>query len=178
MTMQFIASSVATGSVDMSFTNIPQTFTHLQLRVFARSSYAGSTDFLYMRFGSNGSSVDFGSNYNSHKLIGDGSATASGTTGQTTFIEMPIVTGATATSGLFGCAIIDILDYTNTNKNKVVRAVGGYDANGSGNIRLQSGVWFGTAALNVLVCSTGTNYAASGSRVDLYGITTSDLTGA
>jgi len=40
------------------------------------------------------------------------------------------------------------LDYTNTNKNKVCRLLGGYDDNGnSGSVRLQSILWKNTSAI-------------------------------
>ena len=46
------------------------------------------------------------------------------------------------TGSNFGAAIIDILDYASTSKNKTVRVLTGFDQNGSGNICLASGLWF------------------------------------
>lgn len=178
MSMVWIASSIANGSSDTMFTNIPQTFSHLQVRVFSRSKSTGSaTDFIYIRCG-NSSFIDFSSSYVGHKLIGDGANVASGYTAQTTFLEMPIVTGAQAASGIYGVAIIDILDYADTNKFTTFRAIGGFDANGSGNIRLQSGLYLKTDNINQMIVATGTDYSVAGSRVDLYGITSSQATGA
>jgi hypothetical protein len=177
--MHWIATALGNGATDTAFTNIPQTFTHLQIRVTARSSQSAATDFLYMRCGTNGVNADFGTNYRFHSLIGDGASTASGAAGSaTTYIEMPIVPAATATANLFGSTIIDILDYTNTSKFKVIRGLGGYDANGSGNVRLQSGLYMSTSAINLLVVATGNNFPTTGSRVDLYGITSNPATGA
>jgi hypothetical protein len=43
--------------------------------------------------------------------------------------------------------IFDILDYTNTNKYKTVRMLGGVDFNGSGEVDFMSGLWLNTSAI-------------------------------
>lgn len=175
MTMQFIASASGNGSAQINLANIPQTFTHLQIRVFTRSSRVNQNDFLFIRFNGDG-----GSNYAAHELNGDGSAVASlsYTSAARTYVTGPYMPAASATANTYGVAIIDILDYTNTNKNKIVRAIGGYDANGSGIISIHSGVWLSTAAINGINMGTANNADISGTRYDLYGITTSAVTGA
>jgi hypothetical protein len=57
------------------------------------------------------------------------------------------VAGASSTASAFGVGICDILDYTNTNKNRVTRSLTGYDANGSGNSRLYSGLYVSTTTV-------------------------------
>ena len=51
------------------------------------------------------------------------------------------------TASNFTVLVVDILDYTNTAKNKVIRSFGGYDANGSGYVLLRSSLWLNTAAI-------------------------------
>ena len=164
-----------TGVANIQFSSIPQTFTHLQFRVFAASAGSSADNFTIYGFdGTAGSS-----NAAIHTLYGNGSAVfSSGSTAQynPALTQIP---GTSATS-TFGNIVIDILDYTNTNKYKTVRSVGGYDANGSGYIALTSVLPYGfgsSTALSNLWFYTANNFAV-GTRVDLYGISTSSVTGA
>lgn len=176
MTMQFIQSASPTGTT-ASFTSIPQTFTHLQVRVFGRSSVAVSAHDLNMY-----TNTQSGSNMTQHILQGDGSSVTSGSGYgiPSTISQLGWLPGASSTANVFGNVIIDILDYTNTNKNKTFRSLSGYDANGSGIAALFSGMVMNTGAINALyffVGGGGGNFSA-GTRFDLYGITTSSVTGA
>lgn len=167
MSMFPIASSVvgSSGATSIIFNNIPQTFTHLQIRGFA-STNSGSTAAL-LQFNS-----DSAANYAYHFLIGDGSSpTSGGVTSSTS-----IVFNAQTTSAFFASEIIDILDYTNTNKNKTVKVVNGYDNNTSGFIHFRSGLWTSTSAITTISISSTTFQQFT--RFDLYGISTSNTTGA
>ena len=68
--------------------------------------------------------------------------------------------------------IMDILDYTDTNKLKTIRLLNGYDTNGSGIPQFES-TWFNsTSAINsitFLSWSGSVNYKA-GTTLALYGI--------
>jgi hypothetical protein len=57
------------------------------------------------------------------------------------------MTRATAAANIFAVGVIDLLDYKNTNKNKTVRTIGGYDLNGSGAVAFGSGLWMDTSAI-------------------------------
>lgn len=155
----------AGGSSGITFSSIPQTYTHLQLRCLTKTSSSGAPFAMQIRF--NG---DSGSNYTYHRLIGSGSAaSAVATTGaaQASLNYMPT---ATETS-VFAGGVVDILDYTNTNKNTVHRTLGGYDANGSGYATFFSGVWLNTAAVtSITVISESGSNLAQYSTVALYGI--------
>jgi hypothetical protein len=168
-------ASITLGSAgSITFSSIPQTFTHLQIRLTSRSDYASTTASTFLRFNGDGAA-----NYVYHNLWADGSTLYSnGSTGSTVAWagNMP---ASTSTANVFGSVIIDILDYTNTNKNKVIRALDGYDTNGAGQIYLASSLWLNTAAISsiLLVSGGGANFIA-GTRADLYGIYTSNATGA
>ena len=56
-------------------------------------------------------------------------------------------------AGAYGGAIIDILDYSNLNKNKTYRALAGFDNNSSsapGSVTLNSGFFGSTSAITSL----------------------------
>jgi hypothetical protein len=148
-----------------TFTSIPQTYTHLQLRIYLRDTSASSPSVAFFRF--NG---DTGANYTYHYLRGNG-ATASASSGTAqTFMTGPYVPGSTELTNNYGCLIVDILDYTNTNKNTTVRSFGGYDNNGSGFASFFSGLWLNTAAVTSIQAGAFAAGDDSSSLLALYGI--------
>jgi hypothetical protein len=156
----------SSGASSISFNNIPTTgYAHLQLRVFTIPATANST---VMRVG-NGS-IDTGSNYAKHSLNGNGTnATGQGFSSQSYFNVMGYRVSASTTYPTVG--IIDILDYANTNKNKTVRILSGFDANGSGEVSLNSGLWASTSAINTIsIFNEGGGNLSQHSTVALYGI--------
>lgn len=178
MTMHHIATITSTSQTQISFTSIPQTFTHLQLRITARSAVAVNGHDLNMT-----TNLSSGSNYTNHILQGDGSSATSniGYGTPSTLSLVSWVPGANITSGIFSSSIIDILDYTNTSKNKTFKTINGYDANGSGQVNFMSGMVMSTGAINAIYffVGGGGGNIVSGSRFDLYGIATNPIaTGA
>lgn len=131
----------AAGASDVTFTNIPNTYKHLQIRLIGRSNRAANLDAVRVQL--NG---DTAANYVEHGLYGDGaSAAAYASTGQS-YMNIYRITGANATSGNMGALYFDILDYADTNKFKTMRMLGGADNNGSGEIYFVSGLWRSTSA--------------------------------
>jgi hypothetical protein len=130
--------------------SIPQTYAHLQLRYFARTTYASGPDTLYIYGLRNGGGESTNSSY--HSLTYDGSA-AGGVTGTGSYSAVnALVPGLNQTSGVFGAGYVDILDYSVTGKQKTIRCFGGYDANGSGVAGLYGNtpISLGTNAINTL----------------------------
>jgi len=126
------------GQSSIDFTSIPSTYKHLQIRVLCRSETAFTNDGILMRVGTGGT-LDTTSTLWGHFLKGDGASATAGSRSSTN-IEMIQSSGATSTAEVFGVAVIDLLDYQNTNKNKTFRSLTGVDQNGStGEIRLMSG---------------------------------------
>jgi hypothetical protein len=161
------------GSGSFQFTSIPQTFSHLQMRVFFRGSDTGAVS--YSNVYVNGDA--YTTNYSMHNLIGDGSTAYAAGTANAGGIGNLFSPGASSTANVFAAGIVDVLDYTNTNKYKTLRILWGYDANGSGNVSLSSGMLkSSTAAITSLGIFNFTSVA--GCRIDLYGITSSQVTGA
>lgn len=168
MSMFPIASYTAPvgGSGPVSFASIPQTFTHLEIRVTARSASQGS--------GANNPfyiNSDTGANYRVHYLGGQTSSGAfSGDFGASqTSGNSGWVAGTTAAAGTFGTNIISIPDYANTNKYKVLRSITGSETFGSTNdlVGAFSTLWLSTAAITGITFNS--NWAAY-SRFDIYGI--------
>jgi len=157
----------ATSSI--VFNNIPQTFTHLQIRAFGRGDVSFSSGLsFYVQLNGDATAA----NYNLHALFGEGSSAYSSSSLSTGTLSLQqVFADLGATTGIFGVGICDLLDYTNTNKYKTARFIGGHDNNGSGRASFGSGCWFSTAAINQVTISTDGNLVA-GTTVQLYGITT------
>jgi len=141
-------------------------YKHLQLRVVARSDNATVYEEMYIQ--ANG---DTGSNYVRHSLQGNGSAVSSNALTPPTNMEVGSILGNSAASGAFGVAVIDILDFANTSKNKTFRSISGRNATGQDNINLRSGLWMSTSAITSLTVNKifGANFI-TGSRFSLYGL--------
>ena len=154
------------GSATVSFTSIPSTFKHLQVRGIARNTSAGtSINGIFTPFNS-----DTAANYSRHNLIGDGSsATASASTSSSNVLAGQYPQGGT-TASVFGVFVLDILDYQDTNKYKTTRALFGTDLNGSGQVRLSSGNWRSTSAISTITITPEDANFAQYSSFALYGI--------
>jgi hypothetical protein len=155
-----IATATVTsgGASAITFSSIPQTFTHLQLR----ATYIGSDVPTPQLNG------DTGTNYVFHGLRGNGStASAYSITGAN---NLQLGTAIAPTSTYPFSFIFDILDYTNTSKYKTTRAIGASDQNGSGGLDFSSGLWLNTSAINSITVKIGTGSANQYSSFALYGI--------
>jgi len=153
------------GQSSITFNSIPSTYKHLQVRLLARNGNTGTEYNGSLQFNS-----DTGSNYSYHLLVGSGSGTPSAGSGA----NQPSILcyqapGAGSTANIFGVAVIDILDYANTNKFKTVRSLNGYDRNGSGSVFLWSGNWRNTSAINSMTLTLDNGFVQN-SHVALYGI--------
>jgi len=118
--------TLSAAQANVEFTNIPQTYTHLQIRALAQTS-RGTYGVDSLRFQFNG---DTAGNYSWHHLRGDGSTPESAAGTSTSYMEAQRILGTT-TGGSYGGLIIDILDYRNTDKYRTTRTIGGVDVNGT-----------------------------------------------
>jgi hypothetical protein len=155
------------GSSSVSFTSIPSTYKHLQIRWIGRSTRSLFVDGSIIRF--NG---DSGSNYSKHNLYGTNLGSVGSESGVSqTGINLGDTIGATATAGIFTPGVIDILDYQNTSKYKTLRALQGYyfDSN-TGVSAFKSGLWMSSSAISSITITPEVANYAQYSSFALYGI--------
>lgn len=150
----------AGGSPYVTFSSIPQTYTHLQIRAFHQSTASAES---YMQF-----NADTAANYKIHYMYGAGSGTPVSGVGSATNNASFNYSGGTGS--IFGASVTDILDYTNTSKYKVTRSIGGYDANGSGLEIMYSSLWMNTAAITSIKLYQASGNFAQYSHFALYGV--------
>lgn len=166
---ELISTVIASGGeTSISFSSIAGTYKHLQVRFTARDTNdfgGGSIRDLSLRF--NGVSSN---SYVYHELQGSGSSVYSAYA--SAWNTMPIrrcTIDDTATSGVFGSGVIDILDYASTSKNKTVRALAGISASTGTSIALESGLFLDTSAISSITFYPAVGFKAA-SRFSLYGI--------
>jgi hypothetical protein len=159
-------TTVGSGGVaSVTFSSIPSTYTHLQVRGILRSTRALSQAGVLFRLNS-----DTGSNYSFHGLVGNGSSASAYGQANQTYINMGELPAGSASSGIFGAFVVDILDYKDTNKYKTVRLLTGQDRNGAGEISFLSGNWRNTNAVTSITILESISNMAEFSSFALYGI--------
>ena len=166
--------TVGSPQATISFTSIPSTFKHLQIRYIGRSTTANNfSSFIEATFNSDTNSGNY---YSLHRMNarGDGLVYATGNTG-VGYSRIGLIAGGTMSANNFVPGIIDILDYTSTTKNKTTRTIAGSAGQGTStnnDILFGSSLYFpptiaaiSTIDLNV----SGANFAQYSSFA-LYGI--------
>lgn len=126
------------GAANITFSSIPSTYQHLQIRGIARSEEpASGVATMRMQFNN-----DSGLNYAFHYMEGNGTTLSATPTASISYIAA--VSGAPKDSALastYAPIVIDIFDYKSTNKYKTTRSLGGVDLNGSGVMGFHSALW-------------------------------------
>ena len=154
-----------------TLSGIPQTYKHLQVRITCRTgNHPYDTDdalFLY-------ANSDTGSNYSTTYIYGSGGSVYSGASATQPYYSCGSFPSTNTTANAQGVMIIDILDYTNTNKYKTLQAYSGFDTNTANSMYFyRTGNWRSTVAISslkfLLVTDTTTRFD-SNSSVALYGI--------
>lgn len=167
---EHIANAFGDGSSStITFSSIPQTYKHLQIRWVARttSNFTG----LPILFRTNAIT----SNYAWHALIGSGTSVYSDYNTAASHMSSGIETipGAQEASTLVGVGITDILDYSSNAKNKTFRTHSGRTSTVSSNVyqvATYSGLSIDTAALTSISITSTQGSFTSLTKFSLYGI--------
>jgi hypothetical protein len=175
--------SIATATVDsagassITFSSIPQGYSHLQLRAFFTTT---STTGVYDITRFNGD-TSASTSYARHTLEGDANSSTPYVSSGTSTSYFQALAGdnggayGTGSTGYPNAGILDILDYANTSKYKTVRSLFGSDSNnGYGVVGIKSGVYMSFTGINQITInaySQGTaNSFGQYSVFALYGV--------
>jgi hypothetical protein len=150
----------AGGATDITFSSIPANYTHLQIRGVARNTTGTTT--VRLQF-----NTDTAANYSYHEFYADGTSAGAAAVVNASFIY---IGAQIATANCFSPQIIDILDYTNTNKFKSIKNLNGYENNSAGAVAINSGNWRSTSAITSIKIYPAANSFAQYSTFALYGI--------
>lgn len=158
--------TLSASAASITFSNIPQTYQNLQLRIVGRTSRTGANgDYMLIRFNNITSA-----SYAYHLLYGNGSTTTAAGYANQTYIGVDRL-GDSSNTDYYGAIIVDIIDYKDTTKNTTIRSIGGNDRNGAGEVDLDSGVFLSTNAVTSISLSVDSNRTfTQNTTSSLYGV--------
>jgi len=163
-------TTLGSANSTITFSSIPSTFKHLQIRAITKESGTGTGGpNMAMYFNSDSTYT----NYNAHYLNATGSGSPSSGSVQASGYNAYFgntVTSNASYANIYGAVVVDILDYASTAKNKTIRSLNGHDQNGSGEITFNSAVWLSTSAINAITLSIVGSSFAPNNTFALYGI--------
>ena len=162
-------TTLATAASSVTFSGLGSysDYAHLQIRFVARSTRVSTSSFVSMTLND-----DTTSNYAVHTLLGTGTDVYSSADVSQNKVYRPVrITGASAATGAFGLAVIDLLGFSSSTKNKTLRMLGGNAGTSQIAITLASGLWADTDAVTSIEIfdDYGEDFVAT-SRFSLYGI--------
>lgn len=157
------ASTVTTAQGSITFSNIPQNYTNLQIRSYWGFTDTSNNTWLNVQF--NG---DTGSNYSYHAIRSAPAGFVMSASYSTT--KMSFGADYLGSSTSWAVSVAEIFDYTNTTKNKTAKAFAGQDSNGTGTANVWSGMWNSTSAITSITIATDSSTFRVGSTFALYGI--------
>jgi hypothetical protein len=168
-----IATATGTGSSGViTFSSIPQTYQHLQIRAISRrttSEGSASQDGWFVFNGDTSTS-----NYYDHWVEATGAAVQAGDGGggNAYTIVHRMTQGDYPAANMMGVVIVDIHDYSSTSKNKTIRYFSGVEDNNTvySTLDIGSGLWANTAAITSMTITIANGNYNTQSVFALYGI--------
>ena len=156
----------------VTFSSIPATYEHLQLRICPRTDQAYGWVELSMQVGVGGV-LQTGTDYYSHWIAGyNSTGTAGGGTARD-YVKLSAASGDHPDAAQYAGIVTDILDYANTSKNTSIFSVGGTAHTvDTPYVASSGGFWDGTGAIDTLKIHGWhlTGDLLRGTEISLYGI--------
>lgn len=159
-------------ATSVTFSSIPSTYQHLQLRCSLKSSRAGSeVDGFRLTFNS-----DTANNYAYHWMRGwNATAGVGGSASNRLQFQNMVATKTTTPAALFSTYLVDIFDYAHANKNATVGALGAANETNWTVASMESGMWDNPATkphsgiTSIQLDQVNGPYFMRGSEFTLYG---------
>jgi hypothetical protein len=148
-----------------SFTSIPQTYKHLRLVLFSRSSRAAALDNIAGVVNGLGSSI-----YSDLQLYTNGSSSFFQKIPAGTYFTTGLIPANTSTEGIFGTSIIEINDYTSTSNFKQLIVRSSADLDSSGQVSFDGNLIQTQQAISSITINPLGGSWMTGTTATLYGI--------
>lgn len=159
--------SVTSAQSSVEFSNIPQIYAHLQLRVIWGLTDTGNNTWLNTQF--NGDTTS--GNYAYHSMRSTpGFGSTIGVSSSSSSHRLSLGADNLGNSLSYGVSIADILNYSSSAKKKTTKAVAGQDTNGVGTVNVWSGFWNSTAPITSMLIFTDSSTFRANSTFNLYGL--------
>lgn len=164
---------ITVGSTPVSsitFSSIPSTYRHLQIRGIARNNAATTETTVLYRVNGDTNSANYTGR---HLMVGGGSYFGAYYDSGSLWPGLGIgaTMGDSNLANTFSAQIVDLLDYANTSKFKTARCFNGGSNNTNGTVGFASSLWMSTAAINsVTAFSYNGGSFVQNTTFGLYGI--------
>ena len=172
---QITRTELDDSASSVAFTNIPQTYDHLEITAYVRDDRSATSDDIWMSLTPVGGSSDTtDANYDTQLLQGSGSTlTAASSAADRTIGN---IVGNTETANVYGALTITLYNYTKTDRHKHSLSMSGRGESATG-VYFRSNRWENTAAIEAITLtpSAGSNFLA-GSVFTLRGISATPST--
>lgn len=172
-----IASFVCDGTTGgYNFTNIPQTYKNLQLRITHRSTSSNTGAFMFLFI--NGFYGSPFTQYTLHQMYATQSVAPTATNAiNIARIEFGYPNAAFSTdTSMIDASIIDIADYSSSNKIKTVKGLFGSAKASTANVMQFTGMYKDTTnQITELGVSDAYGNFAAGCKIDLYGLVPNNI---
>jgi hypothetical protein len=175
---QHIGTVTATGSeTTFTFSSIPQTFDHLQIRGIVQRKTSTNIGFQSLNINGSSNSADYSQQTTRTAAGGNYLLTTTDIVNASVYTQARggLVPGDNIPND-FGWVIIDILGYAETTKTKTIRSLNGFTYNGTaydgyyGTVGFTSNYYNSTSAITSLTVSLAGDTLSAGSTYSLYGI--------
>jgi len=165
------STTLTTNTSSITFSSIPNTYKHLQIRGVARGTYAAYNYPIFISFNN-----DTGANYQNQGFIANQSGL--GLLGYydnaSNYLYAQRIAGDSSPANYFGGVVFSIMDYAETNKNKnILGEAGGALSGGSSNnwcVGPYGGNWRNNSAINTITLTPQYGSFTANTRFSLYGI--------
>jgi hypothetical protein len=155
-------TELASAAATVTFSDIPQTYDHLELSIYARTATAADTSVVDIKFNADATAA----NYDVQRLIGTSSTAAAAQSAASQ--RSGTVPAASSTANIFGSITQTFYNYTKTDRHKHSLFVSGHTGNQPA-VELYSQRWEDTSAITSIAL-TGTGDFIAGSVFTLRGI--------
>ena len=154
-------------AASVTFSGIPTTYEHLQLRASHRG--AATTGSISLRVELNATA---GTGYSSHVIRAHSTTVGANVRTGDAYVDISDVShGASVDAAEYATFLMDVLDYANTNKNTTVLLVAGNAlTHGDSRVSFGSGLWDDTAAITQIKFTLSSGDIGRGSEYTLYGL--------
>jgi hypothetical protein len=154
------------------FSNIPQNFSHLEIRMSAKHLASGEYDVAIFHAFNGDMSVG---NYSVSRIGASGNAANAGSNGTGSYtIYSSSQAGGQIDRGLYAPTVTNIYDYSSSSKYKILKTTSGFSTNfqqPTDVIWMAQGTWYNTSPINsITLYSQSVEPWAPGTKIALYGI--------
>jgi hypothetical protein len=155
--------TLGSAAASIVFAGIPQTYTHLQLRLSLRGSNS-SAAYATIKFNNDTTAA----NYYRHVTYTTGGVVEGANSSTTTYLG--VMHTADLVASAFTPFMADIPNYASSSRYKTIRNFTGFDTNGGGEVSLTSMIYLSNNPITTITLTPSAGNFVQYSHASLYGV--------